>query len=84
MIRKSVEGKLADVNECPVDEDFMTTFASHYEATKAFVSRKIGGIVCQFHRANAYFGSSAFIDLIHQLQLDITGADISFLCSFVI
>lgn len=26
----------------------------------------------------AFFGPSAFIDLIHQLQLDITGADISF------
>lgn len=27
---------------------------------------------------DAFFGPSAFIDLIHQLQLDITGADISF------
>ena len=78
VIRKSVEGKLTDVNECPVDEDFMTTFASHYEATKAFVSRKIGSIDRTISTRDAYFGSSAFIDLIHQLQLDITGADISF------
>lgn len=78
VISKSVEGKLTDVAESPVDEEFMTTFASQYEATQAFVQRKIGSIDHTISTRDAYFGSSAFIDLIHQLQLDITGADLSF------
>lgn len=78
VVRKSIEGKLTDVNEYPVDEGFMATFVSQYEATQAFVSRKIGSIDRTISTRDAYFGSSAFIDLIHQLQLDITGADISF------
>ncbi len=78
VISKLVEGKLTDVAESPVDEEFMTTFASQYEATQAFVQRKIGSIDHTISTRDAYFGSSAFIDLIHQLQLDITGADLSF------
>lgn len=42
------------------------------------MSRKIGRINQTISTKDAYFGPSAFIDLIHQLQLDISGADISF------
>lgn len=62
----------------PVDEAFMQTFDSQYQATREFVSRKIGSIDRTITTKDAYFGPSAFIDLIHQLQLDITGADVSF------
>ena len=78
VIGKSVEGKLADVSDIPVDEAFMQKFSSEYRATADFVSRKIGHINRTITTKDAYFGPSAFIDLIHQLQLDITGADISF------
>lgn len=78
VVSKSVEGNLTDVSGYAVDEDFMKTFTPQYDATQAFVSRKIGSIDRTISTRDAYFGSSAFIDLIHQLQLDITGADISF------
>lgn len=78
VVSKSVEGKLADMATYPIDEDFMTTFKEQYQAVDAFVSRKIGSIDRTISTRDAYFGSSAFIDLIQQLQLDITGADISF------
>ena len=40
--------------------------------------KKIGTFTESISTHPAFFGPSAFIDLIHTLQLDITGADISF------
>lgn len=78
VIRKSVEGKLSSVDRYVPDEAFLKTFEKQYQATADFVSRKIGRINKTITTKDAYFGPSAFIDLIHQLQLDITGADVSF------
>lgn len=78
VIRKSVEGKLASVDRYTPDEAFLKTFEKQYQATADFVSRKIGRINKTITTKDAYLGPSAFIDLIHQLQLDITGADVSF------
>lgn len=78
ILHKSVEGKLSDVTSLPIDEAFMQTFDPQYQATLRFVSRKIGSIRNTITTQDAFFGPSAFVDLIHQLQLDITGADISF------
>lgn len=78
LVRKSVSGKLTDMDNYPVDEAFMKEFKSQYQSTRDFVSRKIGRIDRTITTKDAYFGPSAFIDLIHQLQLDITGADVSF------
>ena len=78
VIRKSVEGKLASVDRYTPDEAFLKTFEKQYQATADFVSRKIGRINKTITTKDAYFCPSAFIDLIHQLQLDITGADVSF------
>ena len=78
IVSKQVDGKLVSMDEYAVDKDFMHTFQKQYEATQAFVSRKIGRMERTISSKDAFFGPSAFIDLIHQLQLDITGADISF------
>lgn len=78
VVSKQVEGRLVNMDDYAVDSDFMNTFQEQYEATMDFVSRKIGRIEHTISSKDAFFGPSAFIDLIHQLQLDITGADISF------
>ena len=56
----------------------MQRFAPENEAVQNFVSKKIGSFTETISTRPAYFGSSAFIDLIHELQLAISGADISF------
>ena len=56
----------------------MKRFAPQYETVQKFVSKKIGTFTESISTHPAFFGPSAFIDLIHTLQLDITGADISF------
>ena len=78
VVSKRIEGQLTDMHNYDVDADFMKTFEQNYQATEDFVSRKIGSIKETITSKDAYFGPSAFIDLIHQLQLDISGADISF------
>ena len=78
VVSKSVNGQLASMKEYEADADFMKTFEDEYKATEDFVSRKIGRMTKTISSKDAYFGPSAFVDLIHQLQLDISGADISF------
>lgn len=68
------------MNKYPVSQEFMAHFAPQYKAVNDFVSQKIGTISRTISTKDAYFGSSPFIDLIHKLQLDISGADIS-LCA---
>ena len=75
---KSVSGKLVSMDDYEADRDFMKTFHSQYDAVSRFVARKIGSIDRTISSKDAFFGPSAFVDLIHRLQLKITGADISF------
>ena len=78
VIRKSIQGKLADMDKLEPSPDFMNQFAPQYQAVEAFVSEKVGTFTETISTRPAYFGPSAFIDFIHSLQLDLAGADISF------
>ena len=78
VVSKQVEGKLVNMDGYAPDADFLNIFSGAYETTMDFVSRNIGRIEHIISSKEAFFGPSAFVDLIHQLQLDITGADISF------
>lgn len=75
---KEITGALSEVASYGVSEAFMTRFAPQYETVQKFVSKKIGTFTEGITTRPAYFGPSAFIDFIHSLQLDISGADISF------
>lgn len=75
---KTVTGRLADIRQQPVDKDFMANFKSDIDSVNAFVNRKIGTFTNSVYTRDSYFGNSAFCDFIHNLQLEITGADISF------
>ena len=75
---KDIKGELTETETYGISEDFMKYFAPQYEAVQKFVSKKIGTFTESISTRPAFFGPSAFIDLIHTLQLDITGADISF------
>lgn len=75
---KQISGVLSDVKSYGVSEAFMAKFAPQYQAVQQFVTKKIGTFGEAITTRPSYFGSSAFIDFIHTLQLDISGADISF------
>ena len=74
----SKKGELIDVTKEPLDEDFMRHFQPRIDEVKAFVERKIGVFNENMLSRDAFFGPAAFVDLIHQLQLEHTSADVSF------
>lgn len=78
IIAKDIKGSIDDVTEYPVDEEFMQTFQQQTDNVEKFVDRTIGSITQTITTQDSFFGSSAFCDLIHNMQLRITGADISF------
>lgn len=78
VVDKKIIGVLTATKEYGVSEEFTNQFAPQYETIQNFVSKKIGRFTETISTRPAYFGSSAFIDLIHELQMEISGADISF------
>lgn len=78
VVGKTIDGVLTPTKDYGISEEFMKHFALQYATIQDFVSKKIGYFNQTISTRPAYFGSSAFIDLIHTLQLDISGAEISF------
>ena len=78
IIGKHVTGDIIDVSELPIDQAFVEHFQPAVDSVKAFVDRRIGEFENSIYTRDCYFGSAAFTDFIHDLQLKLTGADISF------
>ena len=78
VVDKHITGNLVNVIDEPIDEDYMSHFQPHIDKINSFVNKKIGEAKQSISSQDAYFGSSAFSDLILNLQLKITGADIAF------
>ncbi len=74
---EGIEGRLTSVEELEPDTAFTAEFGSQAVAVKDFVTRVIGHIDTPLSTRDAYFGSSAFVDFIHSMQLALSGADVS-------
>lgn len=77
-LRKKISGQILDVNKFGQDEEFMKAFAAQDEIIRNYVNKVIGKSTAAISSRDSYFGSSAFVDMIHSMQLEISGADISF------
>jgi len=73
-----ITGHLVNVADYKPDPEFIAKFNPQYKVIDEYVNRIIGTSSETISSRDAYFGSSAFIDMIHAIQLEITGADISF------
>ena len=76
--RVSLHAALVDMNTYEPDPAFMATMASHAEDITEYVARPIGTSTQAIHTRDALFGPSAYTYLIHQMQLNASGAKISF------
>ena len=74
---KAIKSSITDVSKMAVDSMMTTFFMPQTDAVKAFTSKKIGTLSNMIRTRDAFFGSSAFCDFIQNMQLSITGADIS-------
>lgn len=66
------------MRDLEVDKDYMAYFEGDIAKVNGYVNRKIGEFGNSIYCQDCFFGSSAFSDLILNLQLKITGADIAF------
>jgi 2',3'-cyclic-nucleotide 2'-phosphodiesterase/3'-nucleotidase len=74
----SISGELVNIGRQEASSRFMDHFNDEYRLVENYVSRTIGYLDKEISTRDAYFGDSGFMDLIHGVQLQISGADISF------
>ena len=75
---KNISGELIKLNSLRQDDRFTACYKGTADAVKQYTSRVIGYSTSRADAHDSFFGPSAFVDLIHKIQLSITGADISF------
>lgn len=77
LTKKVIDGNLTKVDGMDVDKTFISHFQNDIDSVSNFVNRRIGTFTKDVYTRDCYFGSAPLTDLIHKLQLDITGADVS-------
>ncbi len=78
LTKKDIKGTIVNVQDETIDEEMLNHFQPRIDAVKQYVSRKIGRFENPVYSRDGFFGNSAFTDLIHNLQMQISKADISF------
>ena len=78
VISVTANGRIISTDDYQPDEKFMKHFENEIEEVKKWTATPIGQSRQTISTHDCFFGSCAFTDLIHNLQLQISGADISF------
>ena len=78
LTKKDIKGEIVSVLDEEIDQQMMDHFQTKIDQVKAYVNRKIGRFEHPIYTRESFFGNSAFTDLIHNLQMQISKADISF------
>jgi len=60
----------------------MQRFGPYFEEVKAYMNQKVVELDTTIKANDALYGPSAFVDMIHQIQLEVSGADVSFAAPF--
>ncbi len=80
--KKSITARTPLVTELPASPTLTKKMEGAFDqqrlTIKEWVDQPIGTLTRSLWERDAFFGPSEFIDLIHQMQFDLTGADISF------
>ena len=78
LTNKTINGEIVSVLDEDIDQEMLAHFTPTIDAVKQYVDRKIGRFENPIYTRDSFFGNSAFTDLIHNLQLQISKADVSF------
>ncbi len=76
--RRIIHGSIIKSSDFKPDPGFVSSFARQNKVIGAYVDKVIASSSATISSRDAIFGPSAFVDMVHSLQLGITGADISF------
>lgn len=78
VVEKKIEGEIISMKHVAKDEAYLEKFRGAYLNVKDYTNAKIGKLDKDLYTRDAFFGPSDYINLIHTVQLDKTGADVSF------
>ena len=78
LTKKDIKGNIVNVLDEEIDQQMLSHFQPKIDEIKQYVDRKIGRFENPIYTRESFFGNSAFTDLIHNLQMQISKADISF------
>lgn len=73
-----IEGHNISMSGIKPDQQFTIAFESEIKAINEYVNQDVAELKTALSSRDAFFGPSAFMSLIHQVQLGISKADISF------
>ncbi|MGE0075696.1 MAG: bifunctional UDP-sugar hydrolase/5'-nucleotidase [Sphaerochaetaceae bacterium] len=76
-IVESVEGETVAMDTYKPHAELMAKYQPVIDEVTAWVSRQVGTISETISSRDSMFGDSKFVDLIHQIQLEKTGAELS-------
>jgi 2',3'-cyclic-nucleotide 2'-phosphodiesterase/3'-nucleotidase len=69
---KVISGSLVPIEGVAADPDFIAKFQGAYDRVKDWVSRPVGKLAGTITTRDSMFGDSAFVDLIHRIQLELS------------
>lgn len=75
---KNIQGSIVEMADIQPDSLFNRKFQDEFNKVKSYVSRQIGEFQQPIYTQKALFGPSEFVDLIQNIQLELSDADISF------
>lgn len=78
VLEKEIEGNIVPMSGIPADSPFINYFSDIADSVRTFIAKPISCLSTPLYGIDALFGPSNYISLIHQLQLELSGADISF------
>ena len=77
LAKKQIKGKIVNVLDEKIDKKMLEHFQPTIDEVKDYVNQRIGYFKHPIYTRESFFGNSAFTDLIHNLQMSISKADIS-------
>ena len=83
LLQKDASGKIIltphniDLTNTNPSEKYLDHFKNQFNEVKQFVEQPVSEITADISTRDAYFGPSAFMTLLHRLQHEVSGAQIS-------
>ncbi len=78
VLSKKLTSSIIDITSFKPDPAYLAKFDTQQKKIEKYVGRIIGDVPEEMSLNEAFFGPSTFMSFLHQLQLEISGADISF------
>ncbi len=78
VVSKKVIPEIIELQEIIPDSEYNGFFRSDYLTVRNFTKKDIGVLKCDLNSAGVLDGPTEYVDMIHKLQLESSGADISF------